>query len=122
MVEVREIGKKIKKTLPAAERDELLKKARKEDEKMVSGMFEFLDAQGGWIEFAYRKYPGDVIQMIKLIHGEMCDLPMGIVKHLNNTKKKVRRYNLELPSSGSGRPLRTYDTISRLRFTPTSVL
>lgn len=121
MVEVREIGKKLKKTLPAAERDELLKKMRKEDEKMVSGMFEFLDAQGGWIEFSYRKYPGEVLQIIKLIHGEHCDLPMGIVKHLNNTKKKVRRYSMELPASGQ-KPPRTYDTISRLRFTPLSVL
>jgi hypothetical protein len=121
MVEVREIGRKIRNTLPPAERDERLKKMRKEDEKLVTGMFEFLDAQGGWIEFAYRKYPGEVLQIIKLVHGEVCDLTMGIVKHLNNTKKKVRRYSMELPSSG-GKPMRTYDTISRLRFTPTSVL
>jgi len=97
--EVRELHKKLKKTLPAAERDELVKKMRKEDDKVISGMFEFLDAQGGWLEFAYRKYPGEPIQMIKMIHGEICDLPMGIVKHLNNTKKKVRRYSMELNHS-----------------------
>jgi hypothetical protein len=121
MVEVREIGRKIRNTLPKAERDERLKKMQKEDEKIVNGMFEFLDAQGGWIEFSYRKYPGEVLQIIKLVHGEICDLTMGIVKHLNNTKKKVRRYSMEIPIAG-GKPLRTYDTISRLRFTPSSVL
>ena len=63
-------------------------------------MFEFLDAQGGWLEFAYRKYPGEPIQMIKMIHGEICDLPMGIIKHLNNTKRKIRRYNMELRADG----------------------
>lgn len=120
-MEVRELNKKQKNTLPPAERDELVKKMRKEDEKRVNGIFEFLDAQGGWLEFAYRKYPGEPIQMIKMIHGEICDLPMGIVKHLNNTKRKVRRYNMELSADGK-RPLRSYETISRVRFTPTNVL
>lgn len=120
-MEVRELHKKAKNTLPANEREELIKKNRKEDDKLRKGMFEFLDAQGGWLEFSYRKYPGEPIQMIKLVHGEICDLPMGIIKHLNNTKKKVRRYNLEIPSAG-GRPVRSFETISRVRFTPTDVL
>lgn len=120
-MEVRELGKKVKNTLPAQERDDLIKKMRKEDDKMRTGMFEFIDAQGGWLEFAYRKYPGEPIRMIKLIHGEICDLPMGIIKHLNNTKRKIRRYNLELPTAG-GRPPRSFETQSRVRFTPTDVL
>lgn len=120
-MEVRELNKKAKNTMPPAERDELVKKMRKEDDRLVTGMFEFLDAQGGWLEFAYRKYPGEPIQMIKMIHGEICDLPMGIVKHLNNTKKKVRRYSMELPASGQRTP-RSYETVSRVRFTPTNVL
>lgn len=120
-MEVRELHKKAKNTMPAQEREELVKKMRKEDDKMVNGMFEFLDAQGGWLEFAYRKYPGEPIQMVKLIHGEICDLPMGMVKHLNNTKKKVRRYSMELPTNG-GRVPRSYETVSRVRFTPMSVL
>lgn len=118
---IRELNKKQKNTMPPAERDELVRKMRKEDDKLVAGMFEFLDAQGGWLDFSYRKYPGEPIQMIKLIHGEICDLPMGIVKHLNNTKRKIRRYNLELPVNG-GRVPRSYDTVSRVRFTPTNVL
>lgn len=120
-MEVRELNKKAKNTLPPAERDELVKKMRKEDDKIRTGMFEFIDAQGGWLEFAYRKYPGEPIMMIKLIHGEICDLPMGIIKHLNNTKKKVRRYNMELAANGKKQP-RSFETISRVRFTPTDVL
>jgi len=120
-MEVRELNKKHKNTMSPAERDELVKKMRKEDDKMRTGMFEFIDAQGGWLEFAYRKYPGEPIQMIKIIHGEICDLPMGLVKHLNNTKKKVRKYSMELPASG-GRIPRSYETTSRCRFTPTDVL
>jgi hypothetical protein len=120
-MEVRELNKKPKNTLPASEREARVKEMRKEDDKVRKGMFEFLDAQGGWMEFAYRKYPGEPIQMIKLIHGEICDLPMGIIKHLNNTKKKVRKYNLELSPDGKKLP-RSYETISRLRFTPMDVL
>src|SRR5947207_549258 len=120
-MEVREITKKLRHTLPAPEREDLVKKSRKEDDKLRTGMFEFLDAQGGWLEFSYRKYPGEPVKIIKLIHGEICDLPMGIIKHLNNTKKKVRRYNMEIPQSG-GKPPRSYETISRVRFTPTDVL
>jgi hypothetical protein len=120
-MEVRELGKKVRKTLPAQEREALLNKMHKEDDKIVEGMFEFLDAQGGWLEFSHRKYPGEPIQIIKLIHGEICDLPMGIIKHLNNTKKKVRRYSMEMSESGKKVP-RSYETVSRVRFTPTSVL
>ena len=107
--------------MPALEKEELIKKMRKEDDKIRKGMFEFLDAQGGWLEFTYRKYPGEPIQIIKLYHGEICDLPMGMIKHLNNTKKKVRRYSQELPGEGK-KPLRSYDVISRVRFTPMDVL
>jgi hypothetical protein len=120
-MEVREINKKKINTVPAAERDELVKKKRKEDEKMINGMFEFLDAQGGWIEFAHRIYPGESIKIIKLIHGEICDLPMGIVRHINNTKRKVRRYDMTLTENGKKMP-RSYDTVSRVRFTPMSVM
>ena len=118
---VREISKKQPNKMPEEQRVELIKKMRKEDDKLVNGMFEFLDAQGGWLEFGYRKYPGEPLQIIKLTHGEICDLPMGIVKHLNNTKKKVRRYNLELPLNGKAIP-RSYESISRVRFTPVNVL
>jgi len=120
-MEVREMSKKLKKSLPPNEREDLIKKERAKDDKIVTGMFEFLDAQGGWLEFSYRKWPGEPIQIIKMIHGEICDLPMGIIKHLNNTKKKVRRYSQELAASGQRIP-RSYETISRVRFTPTAVL
>lgn len=120
-MEVREIHKKQRNTLPPQEREELIKKMRKEDEKMVNGMFEFLDAQGGWLEFAYRKYPGEPIQMIKLYHGEITDMPMGLVKHLNNTKKKIRRYDMILAENGQKTP-RKFEVQSRVRFTPSNVL
>ena len=117
MVEIKEIYKKPMNKLPADVYEEKIKKLRKEYEKPVKGMFEFLDAQGGWFDFVYRFFPGEPIQQIRLIHGEICDLPMGIVKHLNNTKKKIRRLNPEMNPNAKGVPF-TYETQSRVRFTP----
>lgn len=120
-MEVREIYKKAKNSLSSTERDKLVKESRAADDKIIKGMFEFLDAQGGFLDFSYRKYPGETIKLIKLTHGEICELPMGIVKHLNNTKKKVRQYDLNMPFDG-GKPMRSFVTISRVRFTPMDVL
>lgn len=109
---------KSKNTLPKAEMDEKIKKARKEHERLVKGKFEFIDAQGGWIDFTYRFFPGDNVMTIHLNHGEVCELPMGIVKHLNNTVKKIRKLDMaDLDKMHRGVPV-TYEIQSRLRFTP----
>lgn len=100
-----------------AEVEERMKKMRKEGEKLVKGMFEFVDAQGGWLDFSYRFFPGDPIRTIKINHGEICDVPMIVAKHLNNVYKKVRTP----PSNADmGRP--TVTKISRTRFTPVDML
>lgn len=122
-MEVRELKKKIKNHKPKAEVEAMIKKMRTEDEKLVKGMFEFVEAEGGFFEFAYRFYPGDNIQQFTLIHGEICSIPMGLVKHLNGTKKKIRRYkDVEQPPTGAVRTPKTYETISRVRFIPQDYL
>ena len=99
-------------------RADLIKKARKEYEKPCKGMFEFIDTQGGWIDFTDRPFPGDPIRTYHINHGEICELPMGLVKRLNNTKKKVRKGTMDV----DGQTLKSYDLISRLRFTPTDFM
>jgi len=103
-----------------------LEKLRKEGAKMIKGMFEFLDAQGGWLDFSYRFYPGEPIRTVRINHGETVDLPMDLVKHLNNIWKKVRmpngNYNLELDEMGKPKAPLTVQKISRCRFTPMDVM
>lgn len=101
-----------------AKAKEMMAKMRKEGEKMQKGIFEFIDAQGGWFDFNYRFFPGDPITKIKIIHGEIVDLPMIVVKHLNNCYKKVRVPSPERDEQG--RPLKaaTVTKISRTRFIP----
>lgn len=122
-MEVREVTKKKLKTKPKGEVDDMIKKLRKEDERLVKGRFEFTDAKGGWIDFAYRKWPGDPLMVIKLTHGEICEIPFGIVKHLNNTVKKIRVMNPEIMESGPvrGVPV-SFEVESRTKFIPMDYL
>lgn len=119
------IRKEFNKVAPEVT-EERVKKLRKEHDRLVKGMFEFVDAQGGWLDFSYRWFKGDPLLTIRLTHGEICELPMGIVKHLNNTMKKVRKFDIDRPDkateiSGRGIPS-SYTKQSRIRFTPMEVM
>lgn len=120
-MQIKELSRASKKFLTKEKYEDLVKKLRKEHEKPVKGMFEFLDAQGGWLDFAYRYFKDDPLYTIRLNHGEITELPMGIVKHLNNTKKKIRKMSDQLQPGQRGIPS-TYDVVSRVRFTPIDVL
>ena len=117
-MKVKEHHRKTPKTVDAATREARIKKARKEYEIPVKGMFEFIDAQGGWLDFTDRPFPGDPIRTYNIAHGEICELPMGLVKRLNNTRKKIRKANM----SADGKGVLTYDYQSRIRFTTMDVL
>jgi hypothetical protein len=119
---VTEINKKQLKTCTAEQSLEMIKKMRREYEKLVKVKFEFVDAQGGWLDFTDRVFPGEAIKVYHIAHGEICDLPIGLVKRLNNTKKKIRVPNLgEIREGTRGVPL-TYSTISRINCTPIDFL
>lgn len=98
-----------------------MEKLRKEGEKMMKGMFEFIDAQGGWLDFSYRFFPGEPCRTVKIYHGEIVDLPMCLVKHLNNVWKKIRVMPSQISENGALTPSTT-TRISRCRFTPMDVL
>ena len=119
-MEIRQIKKASINTCSLEKRQELIKKQQKEHEKLVKGMFEFVDAGGGWLEFTYRWFKEDLLTTYKLTHGEICELPMGIVKHLNNTYKKIR--TLDGTLMGNGKPNYAVTKTSRVRFTPMDVL
>ena len=67
-MEITELSRKSKKFLTKEKYEDLVKKLRKEHEKPVKGMFEFLDAQGGWMDFCYRFFKDDPIYSIRLQH------------------------------------------------------
>ncbi len=116
-MEIREIGRKSKNKLAPEKYEEIVKKMRAEGDKMIRGRFEFTDAQGGWIDFVWRFFKGEPITIIKLVHGEECELPKSIVKHLNNTYRKIRKYGAEGLKDGQKLP-GIYDRHSRVKFIP----
>jgi len=91
-MEIREYKKKQTSTMDPLKKDEIVKKMRKDFEKPVKGMFEFTDAQGGWFDFAWRFFPGENPKTYHFTHGEITEAPLGIVRHLNNTMRKVRTF------------------------------
>ena len=126
-MQVKEIARSTQKSVKPEVAKEMMDKLRKEHSKMIKGKYEFIDAQGGFLEFNYRFFPDDVLVTYKFIHNETCEIPMGLVKHLNNSVKKIRNFGLntgadrgnELPDRGLPS---TYTTSSRVRFTPLDVL
>jgi hypothetical protein len=103
-------------TQRAFAQEEIMRR-RKEGEKMIKGMFEFIDAQAGFFDFSYRFFPEEPIRTVRIQHGEVCDMPLCLVKHLNNTVKKIRTIGTNLDVD---KP--TFVTTSRTRFTPMDML
>ena len=96
---------------------EKIKKLQKEGEKLIRGMFEFVDAQSGWLDFSYRFYPGEPIRTVKINHGEIVDIPTDLAKHLNGIYKKIRMMR---DNADQGKDILT--RISRTRFTPMDIM
>ncbi len=126
-MEIREIRRKADNKVDKTKSKELLDKMRKEHAPMIKGKFEFVDAGSGFIEFNYRIFPEDLLVAYKFIHNEICTIPMGLVKHLNNTVKKIRNFGSDDGSQrGNMLPDRgvpsTFSRTSRIRFIPENVL
>ena len=121
-MQIVEINKKRVNTCSKEKSEEMYKRMRKEYERPVKVKFEFVDAQGGWLDFTDRQFPDESVKVYKIAHGETCELPIGLVKRLNNTKKKIRVPNMgEIKAGTRGVPV-TYETISRINCTPIDFL
>ncbi len=121
-MQIIEVNKKKQNTVSKEQSTEMIKKMRKDYEKLVKGRFEFVDAGGGWLEFTDRTFPDESIKVYKIYHGEVCELPIGLVRRLNKTIKKVRKPDMgEIKQGTRGVPV-TYEVQSRINFTPIDFL
>ena len=117
MVLIKEFSRKTVVKKNPEDKEAKMKQMRKEHEKLIKGRFEFVDAQGGFLEFAYRWFKGDPLLTYKLFHGEITELPQGVVRHLNNTKKKVRKILANMDPNSRG-VSSTFEIQSRVNFIP----
>lgn len=92
-----------------------LKYLRDKDREKVKGIFRFHEVPGGTLEFPFKKWKEDPVEMFKLIDGQQYTIPLGVAKHLNTSGaypvhqhamsedgksmlkvgKKVRRYSFQ---------------------------
>jgi len=91
---VQEISLSTKRNLSTEEKkkaSELIEKHRKEDNKLVKGVFKNVEAPGGDVSFAYRMYKGDPARVYHFVDGETYEIPIGVAKHINRTCKYSRK-------------------------------
>lgn len=90
--------------------------ARKENEKLVKGVFKNIESPGGDLTFAYRGYKGEPIKVYHLEDGLTYDLPLGVARHINRQCKYTKSTHLVdkegRPMIGAGKPTQRYEFIS----------
>jgi len=97
-------GTRVKKA--PADLDALYKK----ESQRVKVRFRNLEMPGGKVSFPYRKYEQDPLMQYELEDGKDYELPVHLIKHLNNNVGQIEhKYLLD----SSGRP--TMTTQSRKR-------
>lgn len=61
-----------------------LKYLRDKYREKVRVKFKFDEAQGQTLSFMYREFKEDPIERYDLVDGGIYDLPIGVVRHINN--------------------------------------
>ena len=52
------------------------------DAELIRGIFHYYEVPGGMMELVYRKHKGKV-ENYTLVDGEVCQIPVGLARHLN---------------------------------------
>lgn len=98
---------------PNAPMSDEFERRRKEDSRMIKGIFQDHEVKGGTVQFPFRKWKGDPVEMYSLTDGQEYELPLAVVKHLNsNCCYEEHSY---LMDSG-GKPMLTGKKINRFSF------
>ena len=91
---------------------ELVEMSRKEDQKMVKGVFKNIESPGGDVTFAYRGHKGEPIRVYNLIDGETYNIPLGVARHVNRQCKYTKSAHLVdkegKPMVGAGKATQRY--------------
>ena len=102
---------------------------RAKENQLVKGIFRYHELPGGALEFPFRKYKGDPVDMYNLVDGGVYSLPLAVAKHLNsNCAYKVYDYvkgdtemiggssNMSGNVDNSGKVMRVTSEIRRTSF------
>ena len=79
-------------------------RVRKDDKRMVQGIFRFNSVPGGTLCFMFKEHKDDPIMKYTLKDNTLVTIPLGVAKHLNKRGRfKVHKYS----TTENGVPLKT---------------
>ncbi len=106
----REIKVSGKKTLTAEAKKkatELQESLRKEESRLVKGVFKNIEAPGGRVEMAVLLHKGDPIRVYTFEDNHEYEIPLGVARHINrNCQYKKHKWLVDK----DGRPAQGWDT------------
>jgi len=116
---VKEVSVGIQKKLTTDQKkkaSDIIEQARKEDSKLVKGVFKNLECPGGDLEFAYCAYKGEPIRVYRFEDGNTYEIPYGVAKHINRQcKYKRSKYLVDKDGNrilGADKPIERYQFVS----------
>ena len=62
---------------------EEMEKLRKEDNKLVKGVFRCHEPRGGSVTMVYKEYKGDPVRRFVMHDGQQYEIPYGLAKMIN---------------------------------------
>lgn len=94
-----------------------MEKKRKEDERIVKAQYFNKDGAGERLERPYMMWEGQPITTWRFLHGEIYDVPKGLVDDVNSPHKRTKKRSGLI--GANGQPLETdeFDE-SQHRFSP----
>jgi hypothetical protein len=103
---------------PIEQKNDAFENERKADSRKVKGVFRDLEVKGGTLKFYFKKWPGEEIMPYELTDGCEYELPVGVIKHLNNVHYIEDAYSKDLITN-SGQPMKNPNPkrVSRFSFT-----
>lgn len=69
---------------PKAPMIDKFEKQRKEESRLVKGIFQDNEVKGGTTRFPFKKFKGDKVQEYVLTDGQQYEIPLAVAKHLNS--------------------------------------
>ena len=97
--------------------EDRFEKQRKEESKLIKGIFQDNEIKGGTIKFPFKKYKGDKIEIYMLTDGVEYELPLSVVRHLNsNCFYQEDSYDKNGLLTPDGRPMKNANPKKKHRF------
>ncbi len=116
------MAKGISTVLPAPAKEKVapvadkIEQMRKEESRLVKGVFQDNEVKGGTLKFPFKKYPGEPITTWVLTDGQEYELPLSIVRHLNSGCCYVENAYLNNMVTADGKPMLNPNPKKKHRF------